>query len=91
VLTLTVATGFVAWVSEYLVDSLTVFVEATGISEVFIGVILFPIAGNAAEHVSALTCAWKNKIGISVGIAVGSSVCSEDDDDDDDVCERTSY
>jgi len=74
IVVLIIATALVAWVSEYLIDSLQEFVDQTGISKVFIGVILFPIAGNAAEHVSALTCAWKNKIGISVGIAIGSSV-----------------
>lgn len=46
----------------------------TGIREHFLGVILLPIVGNACEHASAIRFAWKNKAGISVGIAIGSAV-----------------
>jgi len=45
-----------------------------GLSPTFVALILLPIVGNAAEHFSAVTVAMKNKLDLSVGIAVGSSV-----------------
>ena len=41
---------------------------------IFIGTILLPIVGNAAEHASALTVAYKGKINLAIGVAVGSAI-----------------
>ena len=67
------ATIGVAVMSETLVHTLEEAVEVLGWSELFIGVILIPIIGNAAEHVTAVTVAIKDKMDLSLGIAVGSS------------------
>jgi hypothetical protein len=45
-----------------------------GLSEAFIGLILLPLVGNAAEHVTAVSVAWKNKMDLAIGVAVGSSI-----------------
>jgi Ca2+:H+ antiporter len=45
-----------------------------GLSEAFIGLILLPIVGNAAEHVTAVSVAMKNKMDLAIGVAVGSSI-----------------
>ena len=42
--------------------------------EVFVGLIIIPIVGNAAEHVTAITVALKNKMDLAIGVAVGSSI-----------------
>jgi len=70
---LAVVTVFVAVCSDYLVDSLDEVTQAWGISETFAGMILLPIVGNAAEHLTAVTVAMKNKLDLSIGVAVGSS------------------
>jgi Ca2+:H+ antiporter len=49
-------------------------VKSIGLSEIFVGLILIPIVGNAAEHSSAILMAMKNRMDLAVGIAVGSSV-----------------
>lgn len=67
------ATIGVAVMSETLVHSLEEGVAALGWSELFVGVILIPIVGNAAEHITAVIVAMKNKMDLSLGIAVGSS------------------
>ena len=60
--------------SELLVSSVEQAGEAAGMSEVFIGVILVAIIGNAAEHSTAVIVALKNKMDLSINIAVGSSL-----------------
>ena len=60
--------------SELLVSSVEHAGEAAGMSEVFIGVILIAIIGNAAEHSTAILVALKNKMDLSLNIAVGSSL-----------------
>ena len=60
--------------SELLVSSVEHAGEAAGMSEVFIGVILVAIIGNAAEHSTAVLVALKNKMDLSINIAVGSSL-----------------
>ncbi len=60
--------------SELLVSSVEHAGEAAGMSEVFIGVILVAIIGNAAEHSTAVLVALKNKMNLSINIAVGSSL-----------------
>ncbi len=59
--------------SELLVSSIESSIEVIGLSEIFIGVIVIAIVGNAAEHGSAVIMAWKNKMNLSVGIATSSS------------------
>jgi len=59
--------------SEILVDAIEGVTEEYGIPKAFIGVILLPIVGNAAEHTTAVTSAIKGKMDLSLGVAVGSS------------------
>ena len=68
------ATALIAWVSEMLVGTVEPAAEAFGMSHVFIGVIVVAVIGNAAEHSTALLVAVKNRMDLSVGIAIGSSV-----------------
>lgn len=67
------ATVAVAFMSEILVGSIEPLVHAFGWTELFIGVIFVAIIGNAAEHASAITVAIKNKMDLSLQVAVGSS------------------
>ncbi|KAG9793421.1 Vacuolar calcium ion transporter [Exophiala dermatitidis] len=71
---LVIITLLVAWCAEYLVDSIDAIVEEAHISKTFIGLILIPIVGNAAEHVTAVIVAWKNKMDLAIGVAIGSSL-----------------
>jgi len=63
----------VAACSEYLVDSISEVSEEYGLPQAFIGMILLPIVGNAAEHFTAVTAAMKGKMDLALGVAVGSS------------------
>lgn len=74
ILILLLATVVVAFVSEQLVHTFEMLGAKFGWSELFIGVIIVAIIGNAAEHVSAITMAVKNKMDVSVEIAVGSTL-----------------
>ncbi|CAK9055888.1 Vacuolar calcium ion transporter (High copy number undoes manganese protein 1) (Manganese resistance 1 protein) (Vacuolar Ca(2+)/H(+) exchanger) [Durusdinium trenchii] len=67
------ATITVAICSEFLVDSIEGVTEEYGLPGAFIGVILLPIVGNAAEHATAVTVAAKGKMDLALGVAVGSS------------------
>ncbi|MFB2938810.1 calcium/proton exchanger [Aerosakkonemataceae cyanobacterium BLCC-F154] len=67
-------TLMVAVESELLVDSLEVATKSLGLTALFTGVIIVPIVGNAAEHATAVTVAMKNKMDLSVSVAVGSSL-----------------
>ncbi|WP_448572139.1 calcium/proton exchanger [Trichothermofontia sp.] len=71
---LLVATVLVAIESELLVDSLEAATSQLGLTALFTGVILLPIIGNAAEHATAVTVAMKNKMDLSLSVAVGSSL-----------------
>ncbi|GLI66656.1 hypothetical protein VaNZ11_010585 [Volvox africanus] len=71
---LTVITLAVAAASEYLTSSLTDFSQSSGLGEAFLGTIVLPIAGNACEHMTAVIVATKNKMDLSMGVAVGSSI-----------------
>jgi Ca2+:H+ antiporter len=71
---LLVCTLLVAFESEMLVDSLEVATSQLGLTALFTGVILVPIVGNAAEHATAVTVAMKDKMDLSVSVAVGSSM-----------------
>ena len=74
ILILLLATLAVAFVSENLVHTFEDIGAQFGWSELFIGVIIVAIVGNAAEHASALMMAFKNKMNVSVEIAVGSTL-----------------
>ena len=74
VLTLFIATAFVALISEFLVGAVEDARQTLGLTEVFVGVIVVAIIGNAAEHSSAILMAMRNKMDLSIGIAVGSSL-----------------
>ncbi|MEL6160256.1 MAG: calcium/proton exchanger [Cyanobacteria bacterium J06627_32] len=68
------ATLVVAIESEFLVGTLEVASKQLGLSELFTGVIILPVIGNAAEHATAVTVALKNKMDLSLNVAVGSSL-----------------
>ncbi|KAJ3536062.1 hypothetical protein NM688_g6886 [Phlebia brevispora] len=67
-------TVLVAVTAEFLVDSINGLTSTGKISTEFVGIILLPIVGNAAEHVTAVTVSMKDKITLSLGVAVGSSI-----------------
>ncbi|MEP6821341.1 MAG: calcium/proton exchanger [Chthoniobacterales bacterium] len=74
IIILIIATAFVALLSEFLVGTIESVRAAVGVTEVFVGVIVVAIVGNAAEHSTAIIMAMKNKMDLSVGIAIGSSL-----------------
>ncbi len=74
VVLLIVAVAFVAILSEFLVGAVEPVTEALGLSEFFLGIILIPLVGNAAEHLVAVQVALKDKMDLSLGIAIGSSL-----------------
>ena len=70
---LLLSTVFIAWMSELLVSSVEPTATALGMSRVFIGIVVVAIIGNAAEHSTAVVAALKNRMDLSLGIAIGSS------------------
>lgn len=70
---LLVATAFVALEAEFLVASLEPALKDLGLSELFVGLIVIPIIGNAAEHSSAIMFALRDKVDVTLEIAIGSS------------------
>jgi Ca2+:H+ antiporter len=71
---LLVATATIAWMSEILVGSVEQAAHAFGMTSIFVGVIVVAIVGNAAEHSTAILVAMKNRMDLSLGIAIGSSI-----------------
>ncbi|KPM35536.1 Vacuolar calcium ion transporter [Neonectria ditissima] len=71
---LVITTILVAICADYLVGSIDPLVETAGISKAFIGLILIPIVGNAAEHVTAVVVACRDKMDLAMGVAIGSSI-----------------
>ncbi|CAG1959130.1 hypothetical protein SNK03_005074 [Fusarium graminearum] len=71
---LVVTTVLVTVCADYLVDSIDDLVTTSGISRGFIGLILIPIVGNAAEHVTAVVVAVRDKMDLAMGVAIGSSI-----------------
>jgi Ca2+:H+ antiporter len=71
---LIIVTILVAICADYLVGSIDSIVEKTGMSKTFIGLVLIPIVGNAAEHVTAVVVAYKDKMDLAIGVAIGSSL-----------------
>jgi Ca2+:H+ antiporter len=74
VLTLLGATALIAWVSEILVGSVHAAASSFGMTRIFLGVIVVAVVGNAAEHSTAVMMALKNRMELSLGIAIGSSL-----------------
>jgi Ca2+:H+ antiporter len=70
---LVAATVLVGVESESLVGSLEPALHTLGLSELFVGLIVVPIIGNAAEHSSAVLFALRNKVDVTLEIAIGSS------------------
>ena len=73
-ITLGIATTLVAVCAEFMVDSIDALTATGGIGKTFVGLILLPIVGNAAEHATAVTVACKDKMDLAIGVAVGSSM-----------------
>ncbi|PVG01865.1 calcium/proton exchanger [Serendipita vermifera] len=70
-LCVTVITGVTA---EFLVDSINGLISTTRVTEEFVALILLPLVGNAAEHVTAVTVSVRNKLDLALAVAVGSSI-----------------
>jgi Ca2+:H+ antiporter len=73
-ITLVIASVMAAFMSEVLVGAAEETGKVLGMSSVFIGVIFLAIVGGAAESISAVSMATKNKMDLSIGIALGSSI-----------------
>jgi Ca2+:H+ antiporter len=73
VATLVAATAGVAWVSDILVNSIEPLVVRLGWSQLFIGVIFVAVIGNAAEHITAVSVARKNRMDLAIQISIGSA------------------
>jgi Ca2+:H+ antiporter len=71
---LVLATGGIVWLSEVLVGVVEPVVADLGVSEFFLGIILIPIIGNAAEHLVSVQFAAQNKMALSVEISISSSL-----------------
>lgn len=74
VMVLTGVTALIAWVSEMLVGSVEAAAHTFGMSNLFVGIIVVAVVGNAAEHSTAILMAMKNRMDLGLGIAVGSSI-----------------
>src|SRR5574338_937091 len=68
------ATALVAWMSEMLVGAMEPAAHALGLNDAFVGVFVVAILGNAAEHATAVSAALKDRMDLSLSIAIGSSV-----------------
>lgn len=66
-------TVIIALLSEYVVGTIEAASDSWGVSVSFISIILLPIVGNAAEHAGSIIFAFKNKLDISLGVALGSA------------------
>ena len=74
VATLSISTALVGICAEFLVGSINDLVIQVHLSKTFVGLILLPIVGNAAEHATAVTVAIKDKMDLAIGVAIGSSM-----------------
>ncbi|MBX0329035.1 calcium/proton exchanger [Oscillochloris sp. ZM17-4] len=70
---LAASTLAIVFLSEFLVGAVEPTVEALGLSEFFVGIIIIPLVGNVAEHIVGVQMAWKNKMDLSLAISLGSS------------------
>ena len=71
---LVAASALAAWMSEILVGAAEGTGNALGMSEAFIGIVFLAVIGGAAESGSAIAMARKNKLDLTIGIAMGSSI-----------------
>ncbi|MFQ5677866.1 MAG: calcium/proton exchanger [Gemmatimonadota bacterium] len=71
---LLLSAALVGVMSEILVGAVTEAAERLGMTELFVGVIVVAVVGNAAEHSTAVLMAWKDRMDLAIHIAVGSSV-----------------
>jgi Ca2+:H+ antiporter len=74
IIMLVAATVFIGIESEIFVGTVEPMTQTLGLSEFFVGIILVPIIGNAAEHSTAVLMAAKNKMNVAIEIALGSSL-----------------
>jgi Ca2+:H+ antiporter len=72
--TLLLATALIGVCAEFLVDSIHEVTCEYHVSPTFVGLILLPIVGNAAEHATAVTVAIKDKMDLAIGVAIGSTM-----------------
>lgn len=72
--TLAGATAIIGLCAEFMVDGISSVTASGAVSVEFVGLILLPIVGNAAEHATAVTVACKDKMDLAIGVAVGSSM-----------------
>ena len=70
---LAILTAWISFLSGYLVNAIEAASESWNMPVAFISVILLPIVGNAAEHPNAIMFAMKDKLDISLDVAIGSS------------------
>jgi Ca2+:H+ antiporter len=73
-LLLVLSAVFVGWMGEVLVGSVEESSKSLGLTDLFVGIIIVAVAGNAAESTSAIRAALKNRMDLSVGIGIGSSL-----------------
>jgi Ca2+:H+ antiporter len=73
-LVLAAATAVIAWMSEILVGAVEPAAERLGLNDMFVGVFVVALLGNAAEHATAVVAAGKNRMDLALSIAIGSSV-----------------
>ncbi|CAD6504660.1 BgTH12-00166 [Blumeria graminis f. sp. triticale] len=73
-LTLAVVTGIIGVCAESMVGGISAITATGTISVEFVGLVLLPIVGNAAEHATAVTVALKDKMDLAIAVAVGSSM-----------------
>jgi len=73
-LVLALATVAVAWMSEILVGAIDPTAKALGLNDVFVGVFVVAILGNAAEYMAAIKAAVKDRMDLTLSIAMGASV-----------------
>ena len=59
---------------RFLTDAISDVSEKSGLSQAFLGLIILPIAGNACEHITAVLVAYKDKMDLAIGVALGSSI-----------------
>ena len=71
---LAAATAMIAWMSEILVGAIEPMAQESALSRIFVSVFVVAILGNAAEHATAVTAAMKNRMDLSLSIAIGSSI-----------------
>lgn len=75
ILCMILISALVGVTAEFLVDSINGLVEThPSLSHEWVGLILLPIIGNAAEHLTALITAYKDKVDLALAVAVGSSI-----------------